>query len=79
MITSSLLTLAQGSPLSLAHESSHTVVHGSSHALVAYTTRRIRWCTAEVAGVPFSDSDSAPVPKFLKPGPASKIFESDSC
>ena len=38
----------------------------------------------EVAGVTFSDSDSAPVPKFLNPnpdpGPASlQIQESDSC
>jgi len=26
-------------------------------------------CQAEVAGVTFSDSDSAPVPKFLNPDP----------
>jgi len=37
-----------------------------------------------VAGVTFSDSDSAPVPKFLNPGPDSgpailQIWESDSC
>jgi len=33
-----------------------------------------------VAGVTFSDSDSAPVPKFLNPGPAIlQIWESDSC
>jgi len=32
---------------------------------------------AEVAGVTFSDSDSAPVPKFLnpEPGPGPEIFE----
>jgi len=30
-------------------------------------------CKLEVAGVIFSDSDSAPVPKFLNPGPA--IFQ----
>jgi len=40
--------------------------------------------TPEVAGVTFSDSDSAPVPKFLNldpvPGPAIlQIWESDSC
>ena len=35
---------------------------------------------AEVAGVTFSDSDSAPVPKFLNPGPAIlQMWESDSC
>jgi len=37
-------------------------------------------CLLEVAGVAFSDSDPAPVPKFLNPGP--EIFdmsESDSC
>jgi len=39
---------------------------------------------AEVAGVIFSDSDSAPVPKFLNPGPHPgpailQIRESDSC
>jgi len=35
---------------------------------------------AEVAGVTFSDSDSAPVPKFLNPDPAIlQIWESDSC
>ena len=28
-------------------------------------------CVSEVAGVTFSDSDSAPVPKFLNPGPES--------
>jgi len=34
----------------------------------------------EVAGVTFSDSDSAPVSKFLNPGPAIfQIWESDSC
>ena len=38
----------------------------------------------EVAGVTFSDSDSAPVPKFLNPGPDPVatiflIWESDSC
>jgi len=34
----------------------------------------------EVAGVTFSDSDSAPAPKFLNPGPAIlQIWESDSC
>jgi len=27
------------------------------------------WCEPEVAGVTFSDSNSAPVPKFLNPGP----------
>jgi len=27
-------------------------------------------CATEVAGVTFSDSDSAPAPKFLNPGPA---------
>ena len=35
-----------------------------------------------MAGVTFSDSDSAPVPKFLNPGPDLAIFqiwESDSC
>jgi len=37
-----------------------------------------------VAGVPFSDSGSAPVPKFLNPGPDPgpailQIWESDSC
>jgi len=31
----------------------------------AFTTLR-----SEVAGVTFLDSDSAPVPKFLNPGPA---------
>ena len=41
-------------------------------------------CSSEVAGVTFSDSDSAPVPKFLNPGPARgpallRIWESDSC
>jgi len=38
--------------------------------------------TPEVAGVTFSNSDSAPVPKFLNPCPGSAIFqiwESDSC
>jgi len=35
---------------------------------------------AEVAGVTFSDSDSATVAKFLNPGPAIlQIWESDSC
>ena len=35
---------------------------------------------SEVARVTFSDSDSAPVPKFLNPGPAIfQIWESDSC
>ena len=35
---------------------------------------------AEVAGVTFSDSHSAPVAKFLNPGPAIlQIWESDSC
>jgi len=41
-----------------------------------------RWCTPEVAGVTFSDCDSAPVPKFLNPCPDPVIFqiwESDSC
>ena len=34
----------------------------------------------EVTGVTFSDSDSAPVSKFLNPGPAIfQIWESDSC
>jgi len=34
----------------------------------------------DVAGVTFSDSDSAFVPKFLNPGPAIlQIWESDSC
>jgi len=33
-----------------------------------------------VVGVTFEDSDSAPVPKFLNPGPAIlQIWESDSC
>jgi len=39
-------------------------------------------CVAEVAGVTFSDSDSAPVPKFFNPNPGPEIFqmwESDSC
>jgi len=40
-------------------------------------------CKSEVAGVTFSDSDSAPIPKFLNPvpdpGPAIlQIWESDS-
>jgi len=35
---------------------------------------------SEVAGVTFSDSESAPVPKFLNPGPVIlQIWESDSC
>jgi len=35
---------------------------------------------SEVAGVTFSDSDSAPVPKFFNPGPAIlQIWESNSC
>jgi len=37
---------------------------------------------SEVAGVTFSDSDSALVPKFLNPDPGPEIFqiwESDSC
>jgi len=34
----------------------------------------------EVAGVTFSDSDSAPVPKFLNRDPAIlQMWESDSC
>ena len=39
-------------------------------------------CAAEVAGLNFSDSHSAPVPKFLYPGPCPVIFQiwkSDSC
>jgi len=37
-------------------------------------------CSLEVAGVTFSDSDSAPVPTFLNPGQAIfQIWESDSC
>ena len=40
-----------------AKESSHFHVHGSQR------------CIAEVAGVTFSDSGSAPVPKFLNPDP----------
>ena len=39
-------------------------------------------CGSEVAGVTFSDSDSTPVPKFLKPDPALaliQILECDSC
>ena len=39
-------------------------------------------CSAEVAGVTFSDSDSTPISKFLNPDPGPKIFqiwESDSC
>jgi len=36
--------------------------------------------TAEVAGVTFSDSDSAPVPIFFNPGPEIfQIWESGSC
>jgi len=42
-------------------------------------TEKSLW-KAEVAGVTFSDSDSAPVPKFLNPRPAIlKVWESDSC
>jgi len=40
------------------------------------------WCASEVAGVTFSDSDAAPVPKYLNPvlGPACfQIWESESC
>ena len=38
------------------------------------------WWQPEVTGVTFSDSDSAPVPKFFNPGPAIfQIWESDSC
>jgi len=29
----------------------------------------------EVIGEPFSDSDSAPVPKFLNPDPGQEIFQ----
>ena len=41
-------------------------------------------CLPEVAGVTFSDSNCAPVPKFLNPGPDPRlailqIWESDSC
>jgi len=37
-------------------------------------------CTRLVAGVTFSDSNPAPVPKFLNPVPAIfQIWESDSC
>jgi len=33
-----------------------------------------------VVGITFSDSDAAPVPKFLNPGPAIlQVWESDSC
>jgi len=45
-------------------------------------TNKQTHCTyiADVAGVTFSDSDSAPVPKFLNPGPAIfQIWKSDSC
>jgi len=34
-----------------------------------------QWNTAEVAGVTFSDFDSAPVTKFVKPDPGPKLFQ----
>jgi len=42
------------------------------------------WIRSEVVGVTFTDPDSAPVPKFLNPGPDPglailEIWESDSC
>ena len=45
---------------------------------------KYRWSIAEVVGVTFSDSDSAPVPKFWNPGPDPdpeilQIWESGSC
>jgi len=45
---------------------------------------RVQNCKPAVAGVTFSDSNSAPVPKFLNPGPDQGpaiflIWESDSC
>ena len=51
--------------------------------LYTYDVRRTRRIT-EVAGVTFADFDSAPVPKFLNPGPDMdwaiiQIWESDSC
>ena len=38
-------------------------------------SQRSEWLILEVAGITFSDSGSAPVPKFLNPDPGPAIFQ----
>ena len=59
-----------------------TICTVKSHSRPLATLKIWYYCVSEVAGVAFSDSDFAPVPKFLNPGPDPAIFQiwkSDSC
>jgi len=59
---------------------SHTLKLRITVQMVHFLLKHLLKQRTEVAGVTFSDSDSAPVPNFFNPGPSIlQIWESDSC